>query len=377
MNGTMQGSYVKGTLRTDRRTKQLLRRLCPGDIAMVHHADLDAAAADSLMRLGAAAVLNTAAMSTGTFPHEGVACLLRSGIPVLEIEEDAAAKLKEGDTVIVGRGLLRSGDCTAAVRPFGWTEWKEAAERASCRFRQTLREFARNTVSHAHSELETAFERCELPLLRFRIHDRPVVVVGRGSGCRDDLAALRPYIQRRSPALIGVDGGADVLAEQGYRPDCILGDMDSVSDETLFGDSQLLVHAYADGRAPGFERLRLLGLHGDKIAVPGTSEDAALRLAYELEAEQIVLVGGHTQTVDFLQKGRSGMASTLLVRMLVGHKLIEARGLASLGVSFRMDIRDRAEGMTWTEWAAAASHSDPAAEADATAVWQGQQSQRV
>lgn len=351
MNGTRQGGYVTGTLRTDKRTKQLLRRICPGDIALVHHADLDASAAESLLRLGTAAVLNTKAMSTGMFPHEGVACLLRSGIPVLEIGEGAAAQLTEGDTITVGCGVLTSKDCTTVVRPFGWAEWRDAAGRASDCFRQTVREFARNTVSRAHRELKTAFDVCMLPPLRFRIQGRPVVIVGRGCGCRNDLAALHPYIQRRLPVLIGVDGGADILAEQGFRPDCILGDMDSVSDEVLFGDSQLLVHAYMDGRAPGIERLQLLGLNADTIALPGTSEDAALRLAYEQEADQIVLVGGHTQPVDFLQKGRSGMASTLLIRMLVGHKLIDAKGLAALSVDPHFSKQEKGGRIMSTEHA--------------------------
>ncbi len=63
------------------------------------------------------------------------------------------------------------------------------------------------------------------------------------------------------------------------------------------------------------------------ICIPGTSEDAALMLAYHNNAELIVLIGGHSCMKDFLAKGRQGMASTFITRTLIGDKLLDCKGL--------------------------------------------------
>jgi uncharacterized membrane-anchored protein len=92
----------------------------------------------------------------------------------------------------------------------------------------------------------------------------------------------------------------------------------------------LVVHAYAGGRAPGADRLDALGLAYTRFESPGTSEDIAMLLAYERGAELIVAVGTHNSMVEFLDKGRSGMASTFLVRMKVGPILVDAKGVSHL-----------------------------------------------
>jgi uncharacterized membrane-anchored protein len=87
-----------------------------------------------------------------------------------------------------------------------------------------------------------------------------VLIVVRGYHYREDLATLRPYLREYRPVLIGVDGGADAILDAGYRPDLVVGDMDSVSDRALSCGAELVVHAYPDGRAPGLQRLTDLGL---------------------------------------------------------------------------------------------------------------------
>ena len=105
-----------------------------------------------------------------------------------------------------------------------------------------------------------------------------------------------------NPVLIGVDGGADALLEFGHTPDLIIGDMDSVSSETLNCGAEILVHAYQDGRSPGARRLSELGIDYKIFPAPGTSEDIALLLAYELGAQLIVAVGLHSNLIDFWKR---------------------------------------------------------------------------
>ena len=44
----------------------------------------------------------------------------------------------------------------------------------------------------------------------------------------------------------------------------------------------------------------------------------------------IVAVGTHATLVEFLDKGRAGMASTFLTRLRVGGKLVDAKGVSRL-----------------------------------------------
>ncbi|MCL5292812.1 MAG: putative cytokinetic ring protein SteA, partial [Actinobacteria bacterium] len=169
-----------------------------------------------------------------------------------------------------------------------------------------------------------------VPPTRTNFVGRHALVVVRGYSYKPDLQALRSYIREIKPVLIGVDGGADALLAKGYQPDIIIGDMDSVSDEALRSGAELIVHAFTGGRAPGLERLAKLGLTGSLFEAMGTSEDIALLLAYEKGAELIVAVGTHANLIEFLDKGRGGMASTFLVRLKVGSRLVDAKGVNKL-----------------------------------------------
>jgi uncharacterized membrane-anchored protein len=163
-----------------------------------------------------------------------------------------------------------------------------------------------------------------------KIAGRHCLIVVRGYDYKADLDVLRPYIREFKPVLIGVDGGADALVEAGYTPDMIVGDMDSVSDDVLRCGAEIVVHAYPDGRAPGMARVHQLGLPATPFPAAATSEDIAMLLADEKGASLIVAVGTHATLVEFLDKGRGGMASTFLTRLKVGGKLVDAKGVSRL-----------------------------------------------
>jgi uncharacterized membrane-anchored protein len=73
-----------------------------------------------------------------------------------------------------------------------------------------------------------------------------------------------------------------------------------------------------------------MGIKATVFPMTGTSEDAAMIIAWEYGASLIVAVGTHSNMVDFLDKGRKGMASTFLVRLKVGSILVDARGVSQL-----------------------------------------------
>jgi uncharacterized membrane-anchored protein len=198
-----------------------------------------------------------------------------------------------------------------------------------------LARFVENTLSYVSDEQDLLFQGPSLPEIRTSIRGRHVLIVVRGPGAAQDLRAISSYIAATRPVLIGVDGGADLLMQEGYRPDVIIGDMDSVSDAALRSGAELIVHAYPDGRAPGRQRLEAMGLSPIVLASRGTSEDVAMLLAFEKEAELIAAVGTHFSLTEFLEKGRGGMSSTFLVRLRVGSILVDAKGISRLYPSGR------------------------------------------
>src|SRR5256714_1898374 len=198
------------------------------------------------------------------------------------------------------------------------------------RVSEALERFAHNTIEHMREERELLAGRIELPRFRTDFRDRSTLVVVRGVGHQRDLRALRPFIRDMRPVIIAVDGGAEALLEEGIEPSMIVGDMDSAGEAALRGGAELVVHSYADGHAPGRERLEQLGLPFKLVAAPGTSQDLALLIAAERGARLIVSVGSQFNLVEFLDRNRKGMSSTFLTRLRVGEILVDAKGVSRL-----------------------------------------------
>ncbi len=323
---------ITGVARLDRRTKRLVGRLRPGDIAVIDHVDLDRVAADSLVAVGAAAVLNAKPSISGRYPNLGPEVLIQAGIPLLDdLGEELFETLGEGDAVRVeGDTVYRSGVPVAT----GTRQDAESVGKAMLDAREglsvQLEAFAANTMEYLLQERALLLDGVGVPDIETRISGRHVLIVVRGYDYQADLDVLRPYIREFKPVLIGVDGGADALVEGGYSPDIIIGDMDSVSDDVLRCGAEVIVHAYPDGRAPGLARVHQLGTPAITFPAAATSEDLAMLLADEKGATLIVAVGTHANLGEFLDKGRGGMASTFLTRLKVGGKLVDAKGVSRL-----------------------------------------------
>ncbi len=280
----------------------------------------------------AAAVINVSKSCSGRYPNLGPRVLLDAGIPLIDCTEiDLFKGLKEGEQIEIEDGSIRrSGVEIAAGELLTDRCVERLLETAKKNLGSELEHFAENTLSYVTKEKSLLLDPAALPDVRTTINNRHALVVVRGESYKEDLAIIRAYIRDVKPVLIGVDGGADALIEIGLTPDIIIGDMDSVSDGALHCGAEIIVHAYSNGKAPGLERVEKLGLSATVCTVPGTSEDIALLLAYEKGAEMIVAVGTHSHLVDFLDKGRKGMSSTFLVRLKVGNRLVDAKGVSKL-----------------------------------------------
>lgn len=328
------GATIRGVARVDRRTKDLVHRLRPRDIAVIDHRDLDRIAAEALVEAQPAAVLNAAASSSGRYPNEGPLVLLDAGIPLVDgLGPDLMTEVHELDELEVRGGEVhRDGRLIASGTRQDRASIGAIHEASRGQLGAELNRFVANTVEHIQANQDLLDDSLGMPDLGLDWRGRHVLIVVRGSDYKRDLDLLRSsaYLRENRPVLVAVDGGADALLEVGETPDLIIGDMDSVSERALRSGAHLVVHAYRDGRAPGAVRLERLGLGHHLFPASGTSEDIAMLMAYELGADLIVAVGTHSSMVDFLDKGRSGMASTMLVRMKVGPILVDAKGVSRL-----------------------------------------------
>ncbi len=323
---------VAGRARLGRTTKNLVKRLGPGDIAVIDHADLDRIAAEDLVASGVEAVVNVARSSTGRYPNPGPLILARAGVPLVDVPAAPLfEELSDGEQIVVqGAEVRRNGTVLATGRMIDLATATEEIDRQEANLGEALADFAMNTIEHVENEGQLLAGKLDFPPVRTQFRGRHALIVVRGTTYRRDLRTLRAYIEDTRPVLVGVDGGADAIVEEGFTPDMVLGDMDSASDAALTCGAEVVVHAYADGRAPGRERLEALGLEPVVAPAIGTSQDVAMLLAHENGAELIVSVGAHFNLTEFLDKNRAGMSSTFLTRLRIGETLVDAKGVSRL-----------------------------------------------
>jgi uncharacterized membrane-anchored protein len=323
---------IKGIARKDRRTKDLAKRINPGEIAIIKHRDIDEIAAISLAEAKIRAVINLDKTISGKYPNQGPSILLESGIPIFESENANLMEVfQEGDSIeVTGDHIIYNGEIVGESVYLDGRKIEELLQVGYDNIEDELDKFIENTLDYAKREKGLVLGSIDIPKIQTKMKKRHVLVVVRGKDYKKDLSAMRNYINEVNPILIGVDGGGDALMEFGYTPDMIVGDMDSVSDNCLKSAGEVVVHAYPDGRAPGLERVEELGIEAVVFSTPGTSEDITFLLAHHYGASLIVALGTHNSMIDFLEKGRAGMASTFLVRLKVGDILVDAKGVNQL-----------------------------------------------
>ena len=320
---------VEAPIKVDRKTKRLAKRLTGGEIAVINHIDIDEVAANSLVEGKIKLVINASPSISGRYPNKGPGILTEKNILIIDnVGEEVFNELKEGQIIEVIDGkIYRDGSLVGEGEVLGKNEVAIKLKKAYENLAVELDRFIDNTIDYAKKEKGFILGDVEIPIVKTEYKNRHVLIVVRGQDYKEDLNTIISYIEEMKPILVGVDGGADALLEFGYTPDVIVGDMDSVSDEALLKAKEIVVHAYTDGRAPGLKRVQDLGLEAIVFPAPGTSEDIAMLIAYEYKAELIVALGTHSNMIDFLEKGRKGMASTFLVRLKIGSKLIDAKGV--------------------------------------------------
>ena len=337
---------VTGTARVDRRTSAVVRRARPGDVAVIDHLDLDRSHAEALVDAGVVAVVNAASFISGRYPNLGPNLLANAGVVMVDnAGADVLKAVHDGSRVRVVDGKVFQGEeVLAEGTVLTAADIATRMEDARGGLATQLQSFTHNTTEFLRREQDLLLHGQGVPDLRTRINGRPVVIVVRGYDYREDLRKLRRYIREQSPVLIGVDGGADALLEAHQRPDVVVvgeqglgsgstnaGEQaQKISDRALREAREVVVHADRSGRAMGADRLDRIGVRTQKISASGTSEDVAMLLADASGASLIIAVGTHATLDEFLDRQRSGLASTFLTRLRVGPKLVDAKGVHQL-----------------------------------------------
>ncbi|WP_127783762.1 putative cytokinetic ring protein SteA [Rhodococcus sp. X156] len=324
---------VEGVARIDRNTPRLLRRIGPGDIAVLDEMDLDRATADALVNAEVAGVVNAAPSISGRYPNLGPEVLVGAGIPLVDsVGGEVFRRVKDGAKLRLNEGSLYAGEKELAQ---GSEQSQESVAdlmvEAKTGLVDQLEAFSGNTIEFIRRESSLLLDGVGVPEIQVEMRDRHVVVVSNGYDHAEDLKRLKPFIKEYGPILVGVDGGADALVAAGYTPDLIVGDPDGIGTETLKCGAQVVLPAHSDGHAPGLERIQDLGIGAMTFPASGSSEDLALLLAEHNNASLIVSVGSPATLHEFLDSGRrDSNPSTFLTRLKVGSKLVDGKAVATL-----------------------------------------------
>src|SRR5690606_30748399 len=177
---------VTGVVRLDHRTKDLTKRLKPGEIAVIDHMDLDRVSAEALVACAVAAVVNVRPSVSGRYPNLGPEILLDAGIPLVDdvgpelfnLVRDGERLRVDGPTIyrdsrtvgeVVAVGVLQDADTLGKLM-------SDAREGLSAQ----LEAFAANTMEFLKQERELLLDGVGVPEIRTHLEGRHVLIVVRG-----------------------------------------------------------------------------------------------------------------------------------------------------------------------------------------------------
>ena len=324
---------VIGAARVDRDIDRLLRRVGPGDIAVLDILDLDRVTADALVDAGVVGVVNASPSISGRYPNLGPEVLVANNIALIDnAGPEIFKKIKDGSKVRLYDGGVYHGE-RRLVHGVERTdeEIADLMHDAKTGLVAHLEAFAGNTIEFIRSESPLLIDGIGIPDIDVDVYRRHVVVVTDGPAAAEDLKSLKPFIKEYQPVLVGVGAGADVLREEGYRPQLIVGNPEQISAESLKCGAQVVLPADADGHAGGLERIQDLGIGAMTFPAAGSAADLALLLVDHHGASLIVTVGHSASIEEFFDRSRAqSNPSTFLTRLKVGEKLVDAKAVATL-----------------------------------------------
>jgi uncharacterized membrane-anchored protein len=326
---------VHGLARVHRRTANVLGRLHAGDVAVLDHLDMDRATAQALVDAGVVAVVNASPMISGRFPNLGPELLVEAGILVVDgAGPEIFDRVKDGTPLRVDGGEVHADDTLVAdARELTPDLVRAEMDRARSGLSAQLESFTHNSTEFLRREQDLLLHGHGVPQTATEMAGRPVVVAVRSHGWEEELRGIKPFVREQRPVLIGVDRGADALAGAGHHPDVVVvtgGSDDLPAAAVLRRARDVVVLVERGAKRGATEPFERLGIRPLRFETSATTEDAALLLAAAHEAALIVGVGMHATLDEFLDRRRSGLASTFLTRLKLGPDLVDAAAVPRL-----------------------------------------------
>jgi uncharacterized membrane-anchored protein len=309
-------------VRTHRDFRTLLSRIGTGDLVVIDRRDLDAASARALADRKPAAVLNAAEFVSGRFANLGPAVLADAGIVLLEGDPARVHGLADGRVLRLDGSTLYDGP-TEVLEAHRLTaeELEGRMDRARAGLASQLDTFAHTASEFLRREEGVLLHGDGLPSVRADLAGRTVVVVG-PHATTTDVRRLATFLREQRPVLIGVDGGAELLARRRRRVDVVVLSAEAApSDRVLRRAGEVVLHGTDDAVR---RRVGKLNLPTYSVATGASSTDVGLLLAHQGGARLVVPVGDPSTLEEFIDRDRSDQASTVLTRLRLGSSVVEA-----------------------------------------------------
>jgi uncharacterized membrane-anchored protein len=323
---------IVGKARVGRDAGALAGRLKPGEIAVIDAVDLDRAAAAALAARRPAAVVNGRPTVSGRFPSYGAGLLIDAAIPLLDdVGSDLLAGVADGDRLRIDGVRVLSGERELARgRRQDPESLAEALDHARAGLARGVGAFGDAAAEYAAAHQGLLIDRVGVPESPIALSGRDVLIVTGGDAAAEQLRRLRGYLSDRRPVVLALPDGVAVLAATrgAPQPDLLIGEPRLFTDEVLRAVPRLLVPGEPTEEARiTAERLGLM-----LVGFPGAQgpEDAALLMADAAGPRCIVMTGPGLSLPEFLDRGRIGMAGSVLTRIIAGGRVVPADQAADL-----------------------------------------------
>ena len=314
-----------GRVRVDDRPKHLATRLERGEIAVINVADLDRESAAALVEAAPIAVLNAQPSLTGRTAALGPRLILDAGIVLVDDLGQDIMSLREGEEVAVTGGkVLVDGGVIATGRAVSAEDLDvEVADSATL-----FAGFEGSVEDYLAKDGATVLRGEGVPSID-GLGRRPILLVSAASEAASDCRALARWRSEAAPFVIAVDGGADVALKAHLTLDLVVGDADLMSEKAIRRARAFIVRVGGDGLAPGAQRLDRMGIVYERVAMAGTSLDAALVVAAHSSATAVITAGVSYGEAELVDAGRALVAPAFFSRLAVGSRLIGAQAVAA------------------------------------------------
>ena len=302
-----------GRVRVDDRPKHLATRLERGEIAVINVADLDRESAAALVEAAPIAVLNAQPSLTGRAAALGPRLILDAGITLVDDLGQDIMSLREGQEVAVTGGkVLVDGGIIATGRAVSAQDLDvEVADSATL-----FAGFEGSVEDYLAKDGATVLRGEGVPSID-GLGKRTILLVSAASEAASDCRALARWRSEAAPFVIAVDGGADVALKAHLTLDLVVGDADLMSEKAIRRARAFIVRVGGDGLAPGAQRLDRMGIVYERVAMAGTSLDAALVVAAHSGATAVVTAGVSYGEAELVDAGRALVAPAFFSRLAV------------------------------------------------------------